>query len=291
MTAAPREMRVSSRSPSLLGRLARALIKLIVLGVVIVLGALLGLVLFWGLFTTVLVPLQTTTQALAALEQTQAQVADEFARREARLAELEAALAESQTRLERTASENERLQARLADVAAELTATQEEVARLRARMVALDRQASRRREDVRRLQSDLEDIAERLDRLQTLVDAQSAELNAMSSDIADLQLAALAPDGRVARLEHTAQLLWVQANVLNALRELEHRNFGLAEEYVARTREDAVLLAAAATGPQQETLATVVGHLDEALRLLRDDPFAATGALDAAWRALNAAVR
>ncbi|GEM_PF-6416965 len=291
MAMPPREMAVPSRPPSFLGRLARALVKLIALGATIVLGVVVGIAFFWWLSTTVLWPLQEHARAIAALDRSQARLADELARRDARLAELEAALAESNARLERTAEEWGRLQTRLANVEEELAAAREEVDRLRARVVALDRQATRRREDVRRLQADLAAVSERLGAVQALVEAQAVELNAMSSDIADLQLATLAPDGRVARLERTARLLWVQANVLNARRELEHRNFGLAEEYLLNTREAVVLLAAEAAGPEREALVTVVGSLDDALRLLREDPFAATGALDAAWRALNAAAR
>jgi len=141
------------------------------------------------------------------------------------------------------------------------------------------------------VEADLDGLSERVESLQALLDQHAVELNAMSSDIADLQQAVLAPRGQVARLQHTARLLRAEANLLNAQREFLHRNFGLATEYLERTRELVAQLAEEAEGGEQEQLATVVTLLDEALDLLETDPFAAAGTLDAAWRALDAVVR
>lgn len=301
-----RQIATSSKTPSFVGRLVRAFVKLVLLVIVVVLGVVLGIVLYWGIYTTVLLPIQSNAQAIAALDQAlQAErdnVTQELARRDARLADVETALVEQQRQVRQVADDLQETQARLVTVEEELRSglsqVQSDLGRLQEQVAALSREAERTQGHVRnlqadlaRLESDLAGVGSQIEDLQAMLDQQALELNAMSSDIADLQQAVLAPHGEVARLQRTAQLLRAEANLLNAQREFLHRNFGLAVEYLQRTRDTVAALAEATGGEEQAQLLNVVTLLDEALDVLETDPFAAAAALDAAWRALDAAVR
>lgn len=306
MATAQRQMVASPQTPSFLGRLVRAFVKLVLTVVAVMLGVVLGLVLYWGIYTTIILPLQSNTQAIATLDRAlQAErdnVTREFTRRDARLAEVETSLVNQQARIDQLAGEMQTTQKDLValeeQLTAELSQVQERLEQLQSRVATLRREAERTQGHVRNLQADLArveadlaDLGEQVESLQAVLDQHAVELNAMSSDIADLQQAVLAPGGQVARLQHTAQLLQAEANLLNAQREFLHRNFGLATEYLERTRNTVALLADQAEGEEREQLASVVTLLDEALDMLETDPFAAAGALDAAWRALDALAR
>ncbi|RME09289.1 MAG: hypothetical protein D6802_12465 [Ardenticatenia bacterium] len=275
-------------------RLLGAVWRLFKLVFAMLLGVLLGVALwFLGLFfvQSVLIPIQENSRAIAALEQTleteREATTQALAERDARIAELEQALAAERNRVAALQAELEATNTDLADLAAAQRTTADTVATLQRDLARVRTTLDETRETVAALETATADLDAALQTLNAQLDALALDVNAMSSDIADLQLAVLAPTGRLAQVETRVATLQAAATLMNAQREVQARNFGNARTYLALAVEDLTALRDAATDEtRRATLDDVLARLAALEPTLDADPLAAEAELLALWRTL-----